>query len=545
MGKDVSRGGAEGLWTFSDDVLKVCRCPAGRGGASDMSNVADLAARKDIDLGALTVSPSRRIVAGPEGETSLEPLVMQVLLLLIDSGGSVVTRNQIFDDCWGGVMVGDDSINRAIGLLRKTLTRVAPGLFEIETIPRTGYRLVRTDPLPAEDQPSTSEGNRPLPLSRRAMIGGGAAIAALAVAGTAWVATRTPADPRFDELMRRGEDALRLDEDDAADYFRQAASVRPDSATAHGLLAYALSSSPVLGPSASTSQMALEAERAARSALDIDPDEPNALLAMTQLQSEMLDWLSREQQYLKILQKSPGNILTLSALGQLFHAVGRCRESLAINERAIAIQPLWPDLQVRHALRLWVNGRVADANRVSDRSMQLWPTHRLVRLARLMIYGFTGRAKAALALIEDGRTSPRLLTPAAAEIWKASLLALDQPTPANVERARTATVEGSKSTPAVAAHAILVLSALEDLDSAFAVAEGFLLAKGSVIVAPKPADTAHYVNTWGWRNTNGLFTPPTRAMRLDRRFTPLVDGLGLTDYWRNRKIGPDAFLFGA
>jgi hypothetical protein len=44
-----------------------------------------------------------------------------------------------------------------------------------------------------------------------------------------------------------------------------------------------------------------------------------------------------------------------------------------------------------------------------------------------------------------------------------------------------------------------------------------------------------------WRNTLGLFTPPAKAMRLDARFGPLCDGLGLTEYWRARS-GPDAFL---
>jgi hypothetical protein len=31
-------------------------------------------------------------------------------------------------------------------------------------------------------------------------------------------------------------------------------------------------------------------------------------------------------------------------------------------------------------------------------------------------------------------------------------------------------------------------------------------------------------------------------MRLDPRFKPLADGLGLTEYWAKREIGPDAFL---
>src|SRR5687767_7786455 len=107
-----------------------------------MLKMADLAARPDFEAGMLRVSPSRRIVSSPQGEIHLEPRIMQVFLLLLDAGGRVVTRNEIFDQCWGGAMVGDDSVNRAIAGVRRIATEVAPGAFEIETIPRTGYRLV-------------------------------------------------------------------------------------------------------------------------------------------------------------------------------------------------------------------------------------------------------------------------------------------------------------------------------------------------------------------------------------------------------------------
>ena len=67
---------------------------------------------------------------------------MKVFLLLLDAGGSVVTRDELFGSAWGGVFVGDDSLNRAIARVRKIADETAPGLFEIETIPRTGYRLI-------------------------------------------------------------------------------------------------------------------------------------------------------------------------------------------------------------------------------------------------------------------------------------------------------------------------------------------------------------------------------------------------------------------
>ena len=138
-----------------------------------MLKLRDLATRSDFEAGPLYLSPSTRRVRGPAGEIQLEPLIMQVFLLLVDAEGRVVTRDEFFDQCWGGVIVGDDSLNRAIAKIRRIASEVAPRCFEIETIPRTGYRLTGKiiDHLQA-----SSSGNE-LKLPRRAMIGGGAACA--------------------------------------------------------------------------------------------------------------------------------------------------------------------------------------------------------------------------------------------------------------------------------------------------------------------------------------------------------------------------------
>ena len=141
----------------------------------------DLAARPDLELGSLSISPSRRLVQGPAGKANVEPLTMQVLLLLIDAGGKVVTRTELFDQCWGGDIVGDDSLNRAIGKVRRVGAEVAPGLFEIETIPRTGYRL--TGEIVEHLGGASGDSDETVPssrMSRRVLVGGGAA-AALAI----------------------------------------------------------------------------------------------------------------------------------------------------------------------------------------------------------------------------------------------------------------------------------------------------------------------------------------------------------------------------
>lgn len=501
--------------------------------------LTDLARRPDFTAGPFTISPARRIVQGPAGEAHLEPLIMHVFLLLLDARGEVVTRAALFDQCWGGVMVGDASLNRIIARVRKIAAQTGPDLFAVETIPRTGYRLTGA----ILGDAAAAMPVRREPVSRRAAIVGGLAIGAAAIGAAAlWHPRSRTTDPRFDALMDRGRTALRLDQPEAGDAFREATAVRPDDATAWGLLAYALSSGGREGPAELTGQAASAAEQAARRALSLDPNEPNALLALTNAQSSMLDWLAREEEYRRILHIDPTNTLAMRALGSLLHGVGRCRDALAIAERAIAIEPLAPDHQARKAMRLWVLGRTADADRVIDRALDLWPAHRIVRLFRLMIYAYTGRAHAALALIDDERTRPILLDRPAAANWHLTLEALGNPTPVAVERARNALLEGAHRT-AGASWGLVSLAALNQLDDAFAVAEGSLLGRGTVIVRSGPQGSGPPLNGNAWRNTFGLFIPPTRAMRLDPRFSTLAGGLGLSDYWRRRGIGPDAFLF--
>lgn len=84
-----------------------------------MLKLSDLALRPDFELGPMLLSPARRLIQGPGGEVHVEPLIMQVFLMLLDARGQVVTRTKLFDQCWGGVYVGDDSVNRAIAKVRR------------------------------------------------------------------------------------------------------------------------------------------------------------------------------------------------------------------------------------------------------------------------------------------------------------------------------------------------------------------------------------------------------------------------------------------
>ena len=108
-----------------------------------------LAGLPDFVLGGLQVSPSSREVGSGAGVQRLEPRMMKVLVALSGARGRVVSRDELIERCWDGRVVGDDAVNRVMMRLRQLSEQVGAG-FRVETIPRTGYRLV-LDEAPATD----------------------------------------------------------------------------------------------------------------------------------------------------------------------------------------------------------------------------------------------------------------------------------------------------------------------------------------------------------------------------------------------------------
>lgn len=505
-----------------------------------MLKLRDLATRSDFEVGPLCVSPSTRRVRGPAGEAQLEPLIMQVFLLLLDADGRVVTRDELFDQCWGGVMVGDGSLNRAIAGVRR-ISDVAPGLFEVETIPRTGYRLM--GPINAAGTQGSESSLSRYALSRRALIGTGVAAAA-AIGGGLWWLNRTP-DRRFDALMARGREQLgrepALVDARTADAFEQAVAIRPDSAKAWGLLALVESLIGQTSGAATASARAERAEEAARKALALDPKEPNALLARFELQNAMLGWVDRDRTLRRILSIDPRNIVGITELVALFQAAGFNRESWDWNERALAIEPLSSDLLERRALKLWIAGHVPEADKVIDQVRDWYPADSFATSIRFLILATTGRAKAAQALLDSAEKS--IGSPPMVAMWRPSLKALNVRTPASIAAARKACIDGARLGGELAAHAVMILPLLGEVDAAFEVAEGFLLWRGTVVRQGNSANRVQ--NDTAWRvGIQWLFTPPCALMRADPRFLALCRDIGLVDYWNYRGRKPDYQLAG-
>jgi Tol biopolymer transport system component/DNA-binding winged helix-turn-helix (wHTH) protein len=97
---------------------------------------------KDFRIGDRIVHPQLNRIRCGTRTLQLEPKIMRVLLRLAERPGEVVTKERLFQDVWEGNFVTEDVLTRAIGELRRVFDDDAASPRVIETIRKTGYRLI-------------------------------------------------------------------------------------------------------------------------------------------------------------------------------------------------------------------------------------------------------------------------------------------------------------------------------------------------------------------------------------------------------------------
>jgi len=100
-----------------------------------VQDAAFLIAGWSVDLSTLCIYKQNKSV-------KLEPKVMLVLKYLASRPGQVVSRQELEEQVWAGTVVGYDAISNAIIKLRKAFGDDAKHPEIIQTIPKTGYRLI-------------------------------------------------------------------------------------------------------------------------------------------------------------------------------------------------------------------------------------------------------------------------------------------------------------------------------------------------------------------------------------------------------------------
>lgn len=137
----------------------------------------------------------------------------QVLRLLVERAGEIVSKQEFFDTVWADTFVEDNSLTVAVTTLRKVLGDNAKDPRFIENLPRKGYRFIAevtaTDksPVPAAtpalapDRPQTPF--RPSSIQSWARIAGAAAVTVLVVAVALAVAYLRQAPSKTDSRAER------------------------------------------------------------------------------------------------------------------------------------------------------------------------------------------------------------------------------------------------------------------------------------------------------------------------------------------------------
>lgn len=89
-----------------------------------------------------TIEPATLRITKQNFTEKLEPKAMAVLEYLAARPGQVVSRKELEENVWTGTVVGYDAISNAIIKLRKAFGDDAHNPQVIETIPKSGYRLI-------------------------------------------------------------------------------------------------------------------------------------------------------------------------------------------------------------------------------------------------------------------------------------------------------------------------------------------------------------------------------------------------------------------
>ncbi|MGD8325864.1 MAG: winged helix-turn-helix domain-containing protein [Sphingomonadales bacterium] len=98
----------------------------------------------EIRIAQYTIDLDRNVISGPDGEKHLEPKVIELAAELATHPGDVMSRGALIDKIWNGAYGADQCLGTTISRLRKALKDDAHTERCIETIPKRGYRLIKS-----------------------------------------------------------------------------------------------------------------------------------------------------------------------------------------------------------------------------------------------------------------------------------------------------------------------------------------------------------------------------------------------------------------
>ncbi|HEV7374021.1 MAG TPA: winged helix-turn-helix domain-containing protein [Pyrinomonadaceae bacterium] len=110
------------------------------------------------EFGPFQLDTSERVLTQSGGSVQLTPKAFDILLLLVENRGRLLSKSLLMDAIWPDTFVEEKTLTQNIFTLRKALGRDQAGQHYIETIPKHGYRFrAEVEAVPRTDYKGTEK----------------------------------------------------------------------------------------------------------------------------------------------------------------------------------------------------------------------------------------------------------------------------------------------------------------------------------------------------------------------------------------------------
>lgn len=346
----------------------------------------------------------------------------QILAELLARPGDLVTREELIARLWPRVVVDyDTGLNTAVRKLRVALGDTAGQPRYIETLPRRGYRFIgrltgEAPPRVADEASGTPAVADAAPSSGRRLVLAGGLAASLVIAGAVfWPRTVTAPDRSGPALARELLVAAQV---------RQAEISPNEGSEPRRRLMELLDRALLLDPTLALAHVVRARARLDAFAANVDVSDGALaairadLAAAQRLSGDPRLGLDVRAQYAFLVDRDPAGALALlddaspeaevqRARATILHGAGELRESDAILDRFLALDPGNQRLARLRISNLIVQGRTAEALRAISALATTGSAP--PRMPDAIVFGITGRtdfARPPLERLEQALRAP-------------------------------------------------------------------------------------------------------------------------------------------
>ena len=304
----------------------------------------------------------------------------QVLRLLIENAGKVVSKQDFAEDVWAGTFVEDNSLTVTMTTLRKILGDSAKDVRFIENVSRKGYRFIAPikaantnapdlaasekssfgSPVELVEEPNQSIETQSISvfemirrlIAKRRIFALVMLFTLIFICFGAWLLTRkTDAHSTLPpensvahqsyllarhHLEKRTLQDLPL----AVKYFKQTAALKPDCAETYSGMAVAYDLYSTYGVDSPKNSVPFAREAAAK-ALSLDANSDEALTAQAFIAYHFdYDWQTAERLFKRALELDSKSFIAHHWHGEFLNLTGKYKDGIAEIETALSLNPL-------------------------------------------------------------------------------------------------------------------------------------------------------------------------------------------------------------